>query len=518
MLDSIFINPDYFKISYFTIVVILLNAATAIHILLNKHDQPVSAVMWLLIVFFIPLLGLTFYLFFGINRTKARALNIQIANELIIEARRKKQSEVNKDLIKKTDSSEDEMHKTLSNYLHQQHFYEYNGSKKEPYPEYCKMLDRLLPDTIPLTGNHIELLLDGNQAYPKMLSQIEKAENSIHLQSYIIMNDTIGKTLFDVLKKKAKQGVKIKVLYDRFGSMYAFLTMFFPKVVRNIENFEVVPFTTQLRPWSVQLRNHRKLMIIDGKIAFIGGINISNDNYGKTARKDRYIHDLHCLVKGPIVGELQFSFLRDWHCIKNSPPTELLKDEYFPPMFNQGKSIARLISSGPGQCYEATDKVYMTAVSTAQKYVWLMSPYFVPDQPFVKLICAATGRGVEIKIIVPAKNNHWYIQLATQSLYRPLLEAGVRIFEKKGPFSHAKAMLIDGQWAKMGSSNCDVRSFKLNYELDFIVEKGDFLEQLHNQFNEEIANSSEIHLEDIKDKTIPVQLAENFCALFTPVL
>lgn len=517
MFDSILTHPDYFKISYFTVVVILLNTVTAIHILLNKHEQPVSAVMWLLLVFFIPLLGLSLYLFFGINRTKHRALTMQIANQFILEAREKKQAEINPELLKIPPEKKDEIHNTLSNYLHQQHFYEYNGGPKEPYPEYCKMLDRLLPDTIPLTGNHVELLLDGTQAYPKMLSQIEKAQHSIHLQSYIIMNDTIGKTLFGVLKKKASEGVKIKVLYDRFGSMHAFITMFFPKVVKNMKNFEVVPFT-QFRPWSIQLRNHRKLMVIDGQTAFIGGINISNDNYGKTARKDRYIHDLHCLVSGPVVGELQFSFLRDWHCITNTPPMELLKDEYFPPMFNQGKSIARLIASGPGQCYEATDKVYMTAVSTAKKYVWLMSPYFVPDKPFVKLLCSAVGRGIEIKIVVPAKNNHWYIQLATHSLYLPLLEAGVRIFEKKGPFSHAKAMLIDGQWAKMGSSNCDVRSFKLNYELDFIVSQGEFLEELHNQFNEEIADSTEILLENIINKSIPVQLAENFCALFTPIL
>ena len=514
---SVLTHPDYLKISYYTCVVILINIVTAIHILLNKHDEPVSAVMWLLTVNFIPGPGLMLYLLFGINRTKTRALNIRIANQLILEARQRKEGSPPENTGHKPPESANEVHHTISHYLHQQHFFEYNGTKKEPYPEYCKMLDRLLPDTIPLSGNRVELLLDGTQAYPKMLAQIEKAEHSIHLQSYIIMNDTIGKALFEMLKKKANEGVTVKVLYDRFGSWHAFITSFFTKFINNLGNFEVRSFT-QFRPWSIQLRNHRKLLIIDGKTAFIGGINISNDNYGRTARKDRYIHDLHCCVAGPVVGELQFSFLRDWHCITNASPVELLKDEYFPPMFNQGKSIARLVASGPGQDYEATDKVYMTAISTAKNYAWMMTPYFVPDKAFCKLLCAAVAKGIEIKIIVPAKNNHWYIQLATQSLYKKLLQAGVRIFEKNGPFSHAKAMLIDGQWAKMGSSNCDVRSFKLNYELDFIVEKGEFLEQLHNQFNKEVANSTEIRLEDIINKSIPRQLAENICALFTPVL
>jgi cardiolipin synthase len=259
-------------------------------------------------------------------------------------------------------------------------------------------------------------------------------------------------------------------------------------------------------------------MVIDGRHAFLGGINISNDNFGRTSRKDRYIHDLHCRVTGPVVGELQFSFLRDWYFITGASPDQLIKKEFFPPLRKVGDSIARVVSSGPGQNYESTDKVYMTAVTTAKRYVWIITPYFVPDKPFCKLLCAAVARGVEIRIIVPRKNNHWYVQLATQSLYPVLLEAGVRIFEKKGHFSHAKALLIDGDWAKMGSSNCDVRSFKLNYELDFIVGKGSFLDDLHNQFKKEFADSAEVFLQDVSNKGIPRQLAENFCALFTPVL
>jgi len=503
-------NPDYMILSYMSFVMFLINIVTAVHILLNKHDEAVSAVMWLLTVFFIPVFGVMLYLVFGINRIKTRALKIKIAHQLIFEERERKKAG-------SEESKEKGIHTTIANYLHQQHHFEYNGNHND-YPDYCKMLDRLLPDTIPLTSNKINLLHDGTQAYPQMLSKIKNAKHSIHLQSYIIMNDEFGKTMFKALRKKASEGVKVKVLYDRYGSWSAFATSFFTQFFKNGDDFKVRPFT-QFRPWSIQLRNHRKLMVIDGKYAFIGGINISKDNYGKTAAKERYIHDLHCAVQGPIVGELQFSFLRDWHCVTNASPLELLKDDYFPPLKSpKGHSIARLVASGPGQDYEATDKVYMTAVTTAKKYVWLMSPYFVPDKPFCKLICATVARGIEVKVIVPAKNNLWYIRLATQSLYRRLLEAGVRIYEKKGPFSHAKAMLIDGEWAKMGSSNCDVRSFKLNYELDFIVEKGDFMNELHDQFNKEISNSKEIHLEDILNKNIFRQLAENICALFTPIL
>lgn len=504
-------HPDYMIISYWSVVMFLVNLVTVVHILLNKQEEAASSVMWLLVVFLIPPFGLLLYLFFGINRIKTRALKIQIANQLILEEKERKKA--GGDLNKVPAG----IHDTVAHYLDQQHIFEFKGDDKE-YPEYCRMLDRLLPDSIPLTGNKIKLLLDGTEAYPQMLEKIKHAKNSIHLQSYIIMNDEVGKMILEALKTKASEGVQVKVLYDRYGSWNAFITSFFTKFVAGMKNFEVHSFT-QFRPWSIQLRNHRKLMVIDGKYAFIGGINISKNNYGKTASKDRYIHDLHCAVEGPVVGELQFSFLRDWHCITNASPLELLQDAYFPPIKSpKGQSIARVVASGPGQDYEATDKVYMTAVTTAKSYVWLMSPYFVPDKAFCKLLCATVARGVEVKVIVPAKNNLWYIRLASQSLYRNLLEAGVRIYEKKGPFSHAKAMLIDGKWAKMGSSNCDVRSFKLNYELDFIVERGNFLDELHSQFNKEIAESQEICLEDVINKSIYRQLLENACALFTPIL
>ena len=463
--------------------------------------------MWLIVVFAFPFVGLACYLIFGINRINTRGVQIKIAHEVIL-GELKKSNELSVEASS--------IHKALANHINEQHEFEFIGSS-ENYPDYCRMLDRLLPDTIPLKGNKISLLIDGTHAYPKMLEAIRNAESTIHLQSYIIMNDEVGKTIFEALRERARNGVKVKVLYDRFGSWSAFSSSFFSNFMKSTPNLQIHSFS-QMMPWSIQLRNHRKLVVIDGKKAFIGGINISSDNDTRSAKKDRYIHDLHCEVEGPVVGELQFAFLRDWFFVNPNSKDELLKPEYFPRIEACGDSIARVVASGPGLDYEGTEKVYMTAVSTAKEYVWLITPYFVPDKAFLKAICNCVARGVEVRIIIPEKNNHWYVQLATKSLYLKLLEAGVRIYEKSGPFSHAKAMLIDGEWAKMGSSNCDVRSFRLNFELDFIISDGDFIDALHNQFMEEVAHSTEVLLEDVLNKSIPKQLAENICALFTPVL
>jgi len=487
---------------FLIIVDIIICSFVAVHILLNKHEEPTSAIAWLIIVFSFPIAGTFFYLIFGVNRIYTEGLDIKSANDFV-------SSHLDRPGLV-----------PASRYFENLGKYIFRTEKSEPYPLFGTSLDRLLPDTVPLHGNRLELLLDGTKAYPKMLEEIEKATSSIHLQSFIIMDDDVGKAILGRLEHKASSGVKVKVIYDKFGSTKALYSFLKRKYGRNIPNFEMRAFSrfTLKSPWGIQLRNHRKVLVIDGKTAFIGGINISSDNITGLSRPDHYIHDLHCMIKGPSVGEIQMSFLRDWHYVSNVHPAELLTVENFPMPESCGDSIVRIVDSGPGQNYLASEKLFMTAIATAQKHVWIMSPYFIPDKPFWKLLCTAVARGVEIRIIVPKHNNHWYAQYATQSLYSTLLDSGVRIYEKEGSFSHAKAILVDGTWAIMGSSNCDVRSFRLNYELDFTVMKGDFLNVLHSQFMKEMAESSEVLLENVLKKKLPQKLLENSCSLLTPIL
>jgi cardiolipin synthase len=264
------------------------------------------------------------------------------------------------------------------------------------------------------------------------------------------------------------------------------------------------------------MRNHRKLLVIDGYTCFIGGINISADN-DKTIRKNRYIHDLHAMITGPSVGEFSYSFIKDWCYSTRSNPDSLLQDQsYFPLPITKGEAIVRSIASGPGQDFEASSKVYLAATHIATKSLWIITPYFVPDKSFIKSLCMASAKGVDVRVIIPQNNNHWYVRFATSSLYHSLLETGIHIYEKKGVFSHAKAMLVDGAWATMGSSNCDNRSFRLNYELDFVVEDTEFITALKNQFQREMKHSVEIQTH--RKKSLPRELIENICSLFAPVM
>ena len=481
---------------------LILQLGFAAHILLTRNDESSSALMWLIVIILLPVLGMVFYCFFGIIRIKTIGMRVRKIQVFV-------------------DSSKDKyLGRQIKSYLERlKKFIPASGSNNY---ELDKMLDNLLPNRVPLTGNKLELLQDGTSAYPKMLEDIKNAEHCIRMQSFIIMNDPVGRKIFDALEKKAENGVDVKVQYDSFGSFKASFSYFFHRyLTKNLQNLQIRPFSpfNLFAPWRIQLRNHRKLLVIDGKIAYTGGINISQENFksNKLPRR-KHIHDLHCRITGPAVAEFQMAFLKDWVYSTRSKlvPKEIPYD--FPEQQKEGNSIVRVVDSGPGQNYQGSQNVFFTAAASAKKSLWILTPYFVPNRSFIKALAITAARGVDIRIIVPKNNNHPFVAQASQSFYRFLIASGIKVFEKRGVFSHAKAMLVDGEWAFMGSSNCDVRSFRLNFELDFVAEKGVFIQDLRKQFENELAASKEITLKEVNNKNIFVKLHQNFCALFAPIL
>jgi len=483
---------------------LIIQFGAGIHILFTKHEEPPSALLWLLVIIILPVAGLILYLIFGINRLKSMESSMKYSSD-------------------KFNSSRDVFTSkaAISNYLDCLRRFSPDWEKRSE-SEFSRVLDRLLPECTPLTGNQLELLEDGTMAYPRMLEDIMSAKFSVRMQSFIIMDDPVGKAIFDALARKAEEGIDVKILYDSFGSFYAGLSHFFRRYSqRKIPTLHIRAFSpiNIFTPWRIQMRNHRKLLVIDGKIAFVGGINISEENVplSKTPKR-KHIHDLHCRITGPSVADFQFQFFKDWIFSTGKALEDEAVAEDFPMPEATGDSIVRVVNSGPGQNPEATQNVFFTAAATAHKYLWIMTPYFVPDRNYLSAICMTAARGADVKIIVPKNNNHFFVDWAAQSFYRKLLHKGVRIYERNGFFSHAKAMMVDGEWAYLGSSNCDVRSFRLNYELDFCVEKGSFLSEVEQQFRIELAQSDEVRLDVIENKKFMVRLLENLCALLAPIL
>ena len=468
-------HPDEFPLCItIFLICITLDIFTIIHIIINKHDEPASAILWIFVILNFHLVGILAYLTLGINRIKTKGVKIEKYNESMTALRTSKGY--------------------LSSFL--EHLIEFHPTGKEtPINGYQYILDRIVPGTFPVKGNKIELLVDGTIAYPKMLDAINNAKKHINLQSYIITDDEVGQKIFTALERKANEGVKVKVLFDSLGSSKAYKSHFFKHWTVKNPNLEIKPFSrlNLLTPYRIQLRNHRKLLVCDGKTAFVGGINISSENDINFTLKNKHIHDLHCKIEGPAVGEIQYAFLKDWSFVSKKHPLTLLSEiNYFATPTNCGNETIRVIASGPGQSYEASKKLFLTALTAAKKSVWIITPYFVPDSSFIQALCMLAAKNVDIKIIIPQNNNHWYVRYACRNIYNRLLQADIHVFEKTGNFSHVKAMLVDNQWATMGSSNCDVRSFRLNYELDCVIEGNSFISKLHNQFQNELKGSVEI--------------------------
>ena len=471
-----------------------------VHILLTKHEEPVSAVAWIMAIILSPVVGVLVYLLFGINRLHKMGRKIRLSADLF-------ESVVDKAEIRRFVRD-------------MESFTVKSTHNDENLPEFRKTLDNIFSKATVTDGNAIKLLKDGSMAYPEMYAAIETAVHSIHLQSYIIMNDTVGQKMFELLAKKAEAGVRVKVIYDGIGSIKLILSNFFMRYTRRHPNLQIRAFSKVniFIPWRIQLRNHRKLLVVDGHVAFIGGINISAGNIDKGVPKRCEIHDLHCRINGPAVTELQKNFLRDWAFMTKRDLKSIIHAEDFQEPIACGNNRIRIIDSGPGQNYRATEKIFLTAAATARKTIIIMTPYFVPNHNFVSALSMAAARGVKITIIVPKKNDNMVVSAASHSIYKQLMSAGINIYEKQGVFSHIKAMLVDEQWASMGSSNCDVRSFKLNYELDFCVETGDFITILGHQLNEELEQSEQMTLKAEERKAILIRLFENICSLFTPIL
>jgi cardiolipin synthase len=381
-----------------------------------------------------------------------------------------------------------------------------------------RILARLAPNSPLLDGNDIQILDEAEAALDTMLNAMRAATSHIHLATYILNDDTVGQRLMDVLTERARAGVTVRVLYDAFGSAGASLRGFFWRR-RNIPNLRIVGFSQASilkRKFQLNLRNHRKIIVIDGSDAFIGGINFHDVYLPKRGRPGTI--DYHFRVRGPVVSELQFTFLRDWFYMTDAPVESLLCPTHFPLPARAGDCAARLQNGSPTRDEtDATLNTFFAAISLARKQVLIVTPYFVPPETLVVALQQASFRGVDVKVIVPAANNHPTLRLASRALYTSLLTAGVRIFERAPPFIHAKAMVIDGTLAHIGSANLDPRSLVFNYETNLVVFGAPFAERLKRTIHHDLAASKEILYAEWRQRPRREQILENFFNLFHPI-
>jgi cardiolipin synthase len=355
--------------------------------------------------------------------------------------------------------------------------------------------------------------VNADQAYVALEQSIESAQDHIHMLYYIFQEDKTGTRFRDLLIQKVKQGVTVRVLTDGVGS-WGVDSFMNPLVHAGGSFAEFLPVGTLGFHWHPNLRNHRKIAIIDGKIAFTGGVNIG-DEYTGRKRKVGPWRDTNLQIRGPAVHHLQEVFAEDWFFATGE---ELLDERWFPDQQPIGDVMVQIIASGPDTETQPLQRIFFAAVTTAQERVYLTTPYFVPDQAMLVALETAALRGVDVKLLLPSRLDMQLVLHAGRSYYDQLLASGVKIYEYGSGILHAKSMVIDDRWATVGSANMDIRSFRLNFEINAAIFGQDFAHQLAQLFERDLARANQVTLEDLKHKRLAVRMAESLARILSPVL
>ena len=372
----------------------------------------------------------------------------------------------------------------------------------------------------PLTkGNKVTLLADGQDAYAAMFKAIKQAKDHINLESYIIEDDETGRKFADLLLQKQTEGVQVNIIYDSLGSMKT-PAAFFQRLqnggIQVVEFNPINPLNAR-ENWGLTHRDHRKILIIDGKIAIIGGINISKVySSSPLTRKHREkgpIHwrDTDIRVEGPAVAEFQKLFFDTWMEQKGTKPPAR---NYFPELAESGKALVRIIGSTPGESNRIPFIVYVSTISFAEHSIHLTNSYFIPDKQTVKALAEAAQRGVDVKIILPGITDSQLALHAQRYHYSDLLKSGVKLYEHSTSLLHAKTAVIDKVWSTVGSTNMDYLSLLNNDEVNAVILNREFAAEMESMFAKDLANSRQIHWEEWKERPYLPRIREWFINLF----
>lgn len=457
---------------------LLLGLSTAAHVLLNKRD-PKSAFGWIALCIILPLAGPVLYLVFGINRIQHRAQR----NYLV---------KVSRDSLRT--------------------IYEPPGTQFRPLSNIGeKLTNEGLSDC-----SDFRMLENGEALYPAMLECINKASKRIYLASYIFDNNSSGIEIANALSAAVKRGVDVKVIVDGMGEF-----MSQPRIGGRLKKLGI-PFR-RFNPISffppalnINMRSHRKLLIIDGEWAFTGGQNIGDRHLANKLENPHRVLDIHFQFRGKIIDELEWAFLRDWYyCSHTKHPPPFEASNTADPDAN---IWARLVLDGPNRDLDKLSHLIMGVISAATREVLIMTPYFLPTFDLMGALIAAQLRGLKVQIVVPGHNNIKPVHWAMQNTLKQLLESGLDIRYQPAPFVHSKLLLIDGEYALIGSANIDPRSLRLNYEMGLEIFSKDVNRQLREYFVARAERSTPITLEQINNRTLAARLRDSLAWLFSPYL
>mgnify|MGYP001041280876 CR=1 FL=1 len=476
---------------YIIITLYVITVIGVMYTIIMENRSPVRTLAWMLVLSLIPGIGLLFYIYFGMNYRRIKMFSMKGLGDF---KWLQYMSEDQKQRIKKTELL-----------------------KREDMETVKRLMTLLLNNSKALLSrnNTVDILNNGEETFKAIFLAISKAKKYIHLEYYIIEKGELGERLKNILIKKATEGVEVRVIYDDVGSWKLPKSYIREMQAAGIQIYPFLPVRFPLFTNKVNYRNHRKIVVVDGEVGFLGGLNFA----------DRYLHglpgigiwrDTHLKVRGEAVTSLQVVFLIDWYFVRQ----ELLlnKEAYLPNKGAEGSVIMQAVSSGPDSDWTSIQQAYFTLINMAKKYVFISTPYFMPGETTINSLKTAAMSGVDVRIMIPYKSDSLLTYWCTRSYVEELLEAGVRVFRYRKGFNHSKLIIIDGLVSSVGTANMDIRSFEQNFELNMIIYDRKVSRQLATAFINDLKGSGEISIQQWKFRPKKDKIKESLARLFAPLL
>ncbi|MBB5325551.1 cardiolipin synthase [Anoxybacillus tepidamans] len=453
-----------------------------------ENRRPAQTLTWLVVLGSFPLVGFFFYIMFGRNYRKQRLF--------------KKKAMLDEQMFLKFEGQR-----------------EFNIQQMSDLKEHQKPLLRLahrLGKSPVSLATETKVLTNGDETFSAIFAELQKAMHHIHLEYYIVRHDGVGQQLKDILIDKAKKGVHVRFLYDAVGSWK--LSKTYIQELRDA-GVEMVPFSPVRLPFlnnKINFRNHRKIIVIDGTVGFVGGLNIGDEYLGKNEYFG-FWRDTHLWIRGEAVRTLQLIFLQDWYYMTGET---LLTLNYLSPALisNSEKGGVQLIAGGPDQEWEVIKHLFFAMITSAKQSIWIASPYFIPDEDIFTALKVAALSGIDVRILAPKRPDKKIVFYASRSYFPELLEAGVKIYEYNKGFLHSKMIIVDGELASIGTANMDMRSFHLNFEVNAFLYHTESTKTLVADFLQDLQDSTYIDYDIFKKRPLPIRVVESICRLLSPLL
>ena len=471
---------------------VVLNMFLSVVIIFFQRRKPATVWTWLLVLYFIPVLGFGLYLILGQDHRKSRMFRKkEIEEELKFAVRRQEES-----------LSRNQMH------FHDEQMQRFQG---------LMLYNLNAAESVLTDNNDVRIYTDGLQKFEALAEEMERAQKYIHIQYYIIRNDAVWQRLLAVMIRKAQQGVKVRVLYDSMGCRMMKKADWQHVREAGIEVGEFFPALFGKLHLRVNYRNHRKIVVIDGRVGFLGGFNVGQEYVGEVP-KYGYWRDTHICIEGAAVTSMAVRFVMDWNYATKQNLFQ--EDTLFeiPRYQREGKIPLQIISSGPDSLKQEVRNNYLKLINEARDHIYIQSPYFIPDETIITALIMAVQTGVEVKIMIPCKPDHPFVYWASYSYLGELLEAGAKCYVYENGFLHAKMVTIDGLVSCCGTANMDIRSFQLNFEVNATIYSAETTQELEQAFQQDLEAAVEINLSVYRKRSVKIRIKEQVCRLLSPIL